>query len=294
MSVLGQVPMVKLNDGTSIPQLGFGVFQVAGDEAEDVVRTALAAGYRHVDTAAAYGNEEQVGRAVRELEEHVYVTTKYFNPSDEHGAQDAKAAFAASRDRLGLDHIDLYLIHWPVRAGEGFVASWRALTELRGDPAMRAIGVSNFSSSQLTQVIDATGVIPAVNQVELHPYLQQTELRQVHAEHGIATEAWGPLGQGTRHAAKVLDDPLLAEIARAHARSVGQVIIRWHLQIGTIVIPKSANPERIRENFDALNFALTDADMSAIEGLDRGGRNGPDPDVFDFPKPYRGEAHEQS
>jgi len=190
----------------------------AGDEAEEVVRAALAAGYRHVDTAAAYGNEEQVGSAVRALDEHVYVTTKYFNPSDDHGAQDAEAAFAASRDRLGLDHIDLYLIHWPVRAGEGFVASWRALTELRDDPAMRSIGVSNFSSSQLAQVIHATGVVPAVNQVELHPYFQQAELRRVHAEHGIATAAWGPLGQGTRHAAKVLDDPLLADIARAHAR----------------------------------------------------------------------------
>jgi 2,5-diketo-D-gluconate reductase A len=284
--------IIELNDGARIPQLGFGVFLVDESETEEVVSTALAAGYRHVDTAAAYGNEVQVGNAVRACADPVYVTTKYFNPSDDHGRQDVKDALAASLMRLGLDHIDLFLIHWPVRAGEGFIASWRGLTELRDHPGLRSIGVSNFSSAQLLRIVEETGVTPAVNQVELHPYFQQTELRREHAERGIATEAWGPLGQGDRHAAKVLDDPDLAEIARAHGKSVGQVVIRWHLQIGTIVIPKSAQPARIRENFDVFDFELTDADMQAIDALDRNGRNGPDPDTHDFPKIYRGQAHE--
>jgi 2,5-diketo-D-gluconate reductase A len=239
----------------------------------EIVATALAAGYRHVDTAAAYSNEAQVGEAVRQFGENVYVTTKYFNPDEDHGHADASAAFGSSLERLGLDHIDLYLIHWPVRAGQGFVESWRALTELREGVGLRSIGVSNFSSTQLEQVIDATGATPAINQVELHPYFQQAELRLVHAERGIATEAWGPLGQGNRHAAKVLDDPVLAEIGRVHAKSVGQVVIRWHLQIGTIVIPKSSNPARIRQNHEVFDVELTDGEMSAIAALDRGGRN---------------------
>jgi 2,5-diketo-D-gluconate reductase A len=285
-----RMPSIQLNDGTWIPQLGFGVFKVDEAETEAVVSAALEAGYRHVDTAAAYANEAEVGSAVRALGEEVYVTTKYFNPSDAHGSQDAKDAFAASLDRLGLEHIDLYLVHWPVGAGEGFVESWRGLTELRGHAALRSIGVSNFSSSQLARIIDETGVTPAVNQVELHPYVQQAKLRRDHAERGIATEAWAPLGQGDRHAARVLDDPQLAEIGRAHGKSVAQVVIRWHLQVGTIVIPKSANPGRIRENFDFFDFELTDADMAAIAALDRNGRNGPDPDTHDFPKPYVGEA----
>jgi len=231
--------------------------------------------------------------SARAYGEHVYVTTKYFNPGNDHGRADAAAAFGASLGRLGLDQIDLYLIHWPVPAGESFVESWRALTELRQDAALRSIGVSNFSSAQLEQIVEATGVTPAVNQVELHPYFQQAELRRDHAERGIATEAWGPLGQGGRHTAKVLDDPVLAEIGRAHGKSVGQVIIRWHLQIGTIVIPKSGNPRRIRENFAVFDFELADDDMTAIAALDRGGRNGPDPDTYDFPMAYRGNAHER-
>jgi 2,5-diketo-D-gluconate reductase A len=190
-------PVLELNDGSHIPQLGFGVFMVGEGDTREIVDTALAAGYRHVDTVAAYGNAAQVGEAVRGLGENVYVTTKYFNPGEGHGYADATAAFGASFGRIGLDHIDLYLIHWPVRAGEVFAESWRALTELREDARLRSIGVSNFSSTQLEQVIDATGVTPAVNQVELHPYFQQAELRRVHAERGIATEAWGPLGQAT-------------------------------------------------------------------------------------------------
>ena len=288
------VPTIELNDGRRIPQLGFGVFQIPAPETEAIVSTALAAGYRHVDTAAAYGNEAAVGRAVRAAHEPVYVTTKYFNPGDDHGRRDARDAFAASVDRLGLDHVDLYLVHWPVRAGEGFVESWRGLTELRDHPAARSIGVSNFSVSQLARIIDETGVTPAVNQVELHPYLQQATLRAEHARRGIATEAWGPLGQGERHAARVLADPILAEIAAAHGVSAAQVVIRWHLQIATIVIPKSARPDRLRENLDVLGFALTDEEMRAIGALDRDGRNGPDPDVHDFPRAYRGQAHERT
>jgi 2,5-diketo-D-gluconate reductase A len=287
-----QTPGVELNDGHHIPQLGFGVFMIDEADTREKVATALAAGYRHIDTAAAYGNEAQVGEAVRASGEQIYVTTKYFNPSDDHGRVDATAAFGASFDRLGLDHVDLYLVHWPVRAGEGFVESWRALTQLRGDAPLRSIGVSNFSSRQLQLIVDATGVTPAVNQVELHPYFQQTELRRDHARRGIATEAWGPLGQGSRHVEKVLDDLVLAEIARAHGRSVAQIIIRWHLQSGTIVIPKSGNPDRIRENAAVFDFELADDDMAAIAALDRGGRNGPDPDTYDFSKPYRGSAHE--
>jgi 2,5-diketo-D-gluconate reductase A len=293
MTADDRMPSLELDDGTRIPQLGFGVFRIDGADTEALVGTALAAGYRHVDTAAAYGNEAEVGKAVRALGEPVYVTTKYFNPGEEHGRQDAKDAFAASLDRLGLDHVDLYLVHWPVRAGEGFAASWRALTELREHPGLRSIGVSNFSSAQLARIVDETGVTPAVNQIELHPYFQQAELRREHAERGIATEAWGPLGQGDRHAARVLEDPQLAEIANAHGRSVAQVVIRWHLQSGTIVIPKSASPDRIRENLDVLGFELSEADMAAIAALDRDdGRNGPDPDTHDFPARYRGQAHE--
>jgi 2,5-diketo-D-gluconate reductase A len=288
-----EVLALGLNDGSRIPRLGFGVFMIDEGATREMAATALAAGYRHIDTAAAYGNEARVGEAVRDFGENVYVTTKYFNPGGQHGRADATEAFGASLDRLGLDHIDLYLIHWPVRAGQGFVESWRALTELREDAGLRSIGVSNFSSTQLEQIIDATGVTPAVNQVELHPYFQQAELRRVHAARGIATEAWGPLGQGNRHAAKVLDDPVLAEIGRAHGKSVGQIVIRWHLQIGTIVIPKSSNRARIRQNHEVFDFELTDDDMAAITALDRGGRNGPDPDTFDFPTTYRGQAHER-
>ncbi|HEY2278893.1 MAG TPA: aldo/keto reductase [Streptosporangiaceae bacterium] len=286
--------VVELNDASRIPQLGFGVFMIDEGDTSDSVAAALAAGYRHVDTAAAYRNEEQVGQAIRDFGRDVYLATKYFNPSEDHGRADAIAAFSASLNRLGLDRIDLYLIHWPVRAGEGFIESWRALTELSEDDGRRSIGVSNFSATQLRQVIDATGVTPAVNQVELHPYFQQAKLRSVHAELGVATEAWGPLGQGDRHAAKVLHDPVLAEIGRAHGKSVGQVVIRWHLQLGTIVIPKSGHPDRIRENHDVFDFELTENDMATIATLDRGGRNGPDPDTYDFPAAYRGAAHERS
>ena len=290
----GDTPTITLNDGAQIPRLGFGVFQLDREHTSELVGSALSAGYRHVDTAAAYANEAEVGRAVRGHDGYVHVTTKYFDPSDDHGYQSAKRAFAASLDRLGLSRIDLYLVHWPVRAGQGFTEAWRALAELREEPGLTSIGVSNFSSAQLAEIVDATGVTPAVNQVELHPYFQQRELRADHATRGIATEAWGPLGQGDRHEEKVLEDPLLAEIATAHERTVAQVVIRWHLQLGTIAIPKSATPERIAANANVFDFELSEDDMAAIASLDRGGRNGPDPDVYDFPKDYLGQAHQGS
>ncbi|MBA8823963.1 2,5-diketo-D-gluconate reductase A [Saccharopolyspora lacisalsi] len=274
------VPRIELNDGTQIPQLGFGVYQIDPAETEQAVSTALEAGYRHVDTAAAYRNERQVGESVRASDEQVYVTTKYMNPTEDHGYEDAKGAFQRSIDRLGLDHVDLYLIHFPIGAGEGYTASWRALTELRNTDGLRSIGVSNFTSTHLARAIDETGVTPAVNQVELHPYFQQAELRRDHAQRGIATEAWGPLGQGA-----VLEDPVLTEIAEAHGKTVAQVVIRWHLQLGTIVIPKSVTASRIRANFDVFDFELTTEQMRSIETLDRAdGRNGPDPNTFVFPK----------
>lgn len=274
------VPRIELNDGTQIPQLGFGVYQIDPAETEQAVSTALEAGYRHVDTAAAYRNERQVGEAVRASDEQVYVTTKYMNPTEDHGYEDAKGAFQRSIDRLGLDHVDLYLIHFPIGAGEGYTASWRALTELRNTDGLRSIGVSNFTSSHLARAIDETDVTPAVNQVELHPYFQQAELCRDHAQRGIATEAWAPLGQGA-----VLEDPVLTEIAEAHGKTVAQVVIRWHLQLGTIVIPKSVTASRIRANFDVFDFELTTEQMRSIETLDRAdGRNGPDPNTFVFPE----------
>ena len=273
-------PRVELNDGTRIPQLGFGVYQIDPAETEQAVSTALNTGYRHIDTAAAYRNERQVGQAVRTSSEQVYVTTKYMNPTGNHGYEDAKSAFHRSIDRLGLNHVDLYLIHFPVEAGEGYTASWRALAELRDGDQLRSIGVSNFTSTHLAHAIDETGVVPAVNQVELHPYFQQAELRRNHAQYGVVTQAWGPLGRGA-----VLEDPVLTEIAEAHGKSVAQVVIRWHLQIGTIVIPKSVTASRIRSNFDVFDFELSTEQLRSIETLDRAdGRTGPDPNTYVFPK----------
>lgn len=274
------VPRLELNDGALIPQLGFGVYQIDPAETEQAVSTALDAGYRHVDTAAAYRNERQVGESVRRSPEQTFVTTKYMNPTENHGYEDATAAFQRSLDRLGLDHVDLYLVHFPVAAGGGYTASWRALTELRNSDRLRSVGVSNFTSDHLARAIDETGVVPAVNQVELHPYFQQAELREDHARRGIATEAWGPLGQGA-----VLNDPVLNEIAEAHGKSVAQVVIRWHLQLGTVVIPKSVTASRIRGNFDVFDFQLSPEQMRSIEALDRAdGRNGPDPNTYVFPQ----------
>jgi len=271
-----QVPTVPLRGGAEIPQLGFGVFQVAPEDTAEVTTRALLTGYRHIDTAAAYRNEAGVGQAVRASgldRGEVFITTKCFN--DDHGYEPAKQAFKASLDRLELEYVDLYLVHWPVPAHDRYVETWRAFIELQSEGLIRAIGVSNFQPAHLRRIIEETDVTPAVNQIELHPRFQQVGLRREHDEHGIVTQAWSPLAQG-----RVLDDPTLGEIAAAHTKTVGQVVLRWHLQIGNVVFPKSVTPERIEENFDIFDFHLGQGEMEAIEALDAGDRNGPDPDTF--------------
>ena len=270
------VPTIDLGDGETIPQLGFRVFQVPPGETYAAVVTALATGYRHIDTAAVYGNEGGVGNAIRSSglpPTDVFVTTKCFN--DTQGFDEAKRACRSSLDRLELSHVDLYLIHWPAPSQDRYVQTWRAFIELREEGLTRSIGVSNFQPSHLERLETETGVTPAVNQVELHPYLQQPALRREHAERGIVTEAWSPLAQGA-----VLDDPAIVAIAAEHGRTPGQVVIRWHLQLGNVVIPKSVTPSRIAENFDVFGFHLSEAEMAAIAELDRGERIGPDPDTF--------------
>jgi len=270
------VPTVRLNDGEEIPQLGFGVFQVPPKDTAEAVTLALSAGYRHIDTAAAYRNEAGVGQAVHAAgleRDDVYITTKCFN--DDQGYEQAKRALRASLERLEMQHVDLYLIHWPVPAHDKYVETWQAFIDLQKEGLTRSIGVSNFQSAHLERIIEETGVTPAVNQVELHPRFQQQGLRHEHAERGIATEAWSPLAQG-----QVLDDPVIVRIAEAHDKTPGQVVIRWHLDIGNIVIPKSVTPSRIEENFDVFDFRLTAAELEAIDELDAGDRIGPDPDTF--------------
>ena len=268
------VPNVPLPDGVAIPQLGFGVFQVPPEDTAEVTLRALQTGYRHVDTAAAYRNEAGVGQALRASgldREGVFVTTKCWN--DDQGYEEAKRALRASLDRLELDAVDLYLIHWPAPARDRYVDTWRAFIELKDAGLTRAIGVSNFQPAHLARIVDETGVTPAVNQIELHPRLQQPELRREHAERGIVTEAWSPLAQGA-----VLDDPVITSIAEAHGRTPAQVVLRWHLQLGNVIFPKSVTPERIAENFALFDFALGDDEMAAIAELDAGERTGPDPD----------------
>ncbi len=275
----GAVPSVELVGGVGIPQLGFGVFQVPPAQAAEVVAQALATGYRHIDTAAAYRNERGVGEAVRDsglAREQVFVTTKCWNT--DHGYEEALRAFEGSAGRLGMDVVDLYLIHWPVPANDRYVDTWRALLALQDEGRVRCAGVSNFQPAHLRRLVEETGRAPAINQVELHPHFQQAELRRVHAELGVVTESWSPLAQGA-----VLGEEAIVEIARAHGKTPAQVVIRWHLQLGCVVIPKSVTPARIRENFAVLDFALSDAEMEAIEDLDAGRRTGPDPDTFIAP-----------
>ncbi|WP_432129297.1 aldo/keto reductase [Streptomyces sp. bgisy082] len=271
------VPSVALNDGTEIPQLGFGVFQVPDDETTTAVAHALEAGYRSVDTAAVYGNEAGVGRALAAsgiARDELYVTTKLWNADQGYDA--TLRAFDDSLARLGLDHVDLYLIHWPAPARDLYVDTWRAIGTLVADGRVRTAGVSNFKPAHLERLLDSSDLVPAVNQIELHPGLQQRELRELHAVHGIATEAWSPLAQGA-----VLADPVVTGIAARHGRSPAQVVLRWHLQLGNVVIPKSVTPARIRENLDVFDFALSAGEMTAMAGLDRGLRTGPDPDTLD-------------
>jgi len=275
-STTDQVPRVTLRPDVDIPQLGFGVFQVPPKETEEVVAQALEAGYRHLDTAAAYKNEGAVGQAIHASgipRGEIFVTTKCFN--DDHGKEEAKRAFKASLERLELEHIDLYLIHWPVPAHDLYVETWQAFIELQAEGLVRAIGVSNFQPEHLERIVAETGVVPAINQVELHPYFQQTGLRHEHDELGILTEAWSPLGQGLE-----LEDSEIVEIAEAHGKTPAQAIVRWHLQLGNVVIPKSVTPARIVENFDVFDFELSDGEMKAIRELDAGKRIGPNPDTF--------------
>jgi 2,5-diketo-D-gluconate reductase A len=270
------VPHLHLPGEVEVPQLGFGVFQIPPQDTAEVVTQALHAGYRHIDTAAAYRNEAGVGEAIHTAgldRNEVFITTKCSN--DDHGYDQAIRACKASLERLEMSYLDLYLIHWPVPAHDKYVETWKAFLDLQADGLVRAIGVSNFEPAHLERLVAETGVTPAVNQVELHPRFQQAGLRRRHAELGIVTEAWSPLAQG-----RVLDDPTIVGIADAHGKSPGQVVIRWHLQIGNVVIPKTVTPERIEENFDVFDFHLTDPEMDAIEALDAGQRDGPDPNTF--------------
>ncbi|MEV6957864.1 aldo/keto reductase [Streptomyces sp. NPDC051207] len=274
-----KVPPIILNNGVEMPQLGYGVWQVPDDEAESAVVTALEAGYRSIDTAAIYGNEQGTGKAIAAsgiAREELFVTTKLWN--SEQGYDSTLRAFDASLDRLGLDYVDLYLIHWPLPSRDRYVDTYRAFEKLHADGRIRAIGVSNFLPEHLERLIGETSVVPAVNQIELHPHLQQRVAREYHAEHGIATEAWSPLGQGKG----LLEVPAIVAIARKHDRTPAQVVLRWHLQLGNVVIPKSVTPSRIRENIAVFDFSLDDEDLAAISALNEDRRLGPDPAEFDM------------
>ncbi|MET8243652.1 aldo/keto reductase [Streptomyces sp. NPDC005202] len=274
-----KVPPIILNNGVEMPQLGFGVWQVPDDEAERAVATALQAGYRSIDTAAIYGNEEGTGKAIAASgipREDIFVTTKLWN-SDQ-GYDSTLRAFDASLDRLGLEYVDLYLIHWPMPSKGKFVETYKAFEKLLADGRTRAIGVSNFLPEHLERLIAETSVIPAVNQIELHPHLQQHAAREYHAKQGIATEAWSPLGQGKG----LLEVPAIVAIAQKHNRTPAQIVLRWHLQLGNIVIPKSVTPSRIQENIQVFDFHLDDEDLAAISALNENRRLGPDPATFDM------------
>jgi 2,5-diketo-D-gluconate reductase A len=276
------VPHVSLSAGSTtidIPQLGFGVWQVPDADVTDAVTTALEVGYRSIDTAAAYENEDGVGRALARTDvprEEIFLTTKVWN--DQQGHDATLRAFDASAKRLGQEVVDLYLIHWPVPAKEAYVDTWRALLELRSQGRIRAAGVCNFQPAHLQRLLDETGELPALNQIELHPRLQQRELRAFHAQHGIVTEDWSPLASG----GDLLADPVITGIAQRLSRTPAQVVLRWHVQLGHVVIPKSVTPSRIAENFQIFDFELEPGDLAAIEGMDRGERTGPDPDTFNL------------
>ncbi len=279
------VPRLPLNDGATIPQLGFGVFKVPPASTQEVVEQALEVGYRHLDTAQMYGNEEGVGRALAASglpRDELYVTTKLNNGY--HRPDDARRTFGESLDRLGLDHVDLFLIHWPLptRYDGDFVSTWRTLLEFSGrtgDGRARSVGVSNFEPAHLQRLVDETGVAPAVNQVEVHPFFGNEAVRAADATHGVVTEAWAPIARGA-----VADDPTILEIAERLGRTPAQVALRWHLQRGDVVFPKTTTPSRMAENFAVFDFTLDEADLAAITALDRGeaGRSGPHPETFDW------------
>jgi 2,5-diketo-D-gluconate reductase A len=272
---MSTIPLVTLNNGVEIPQVGFGVFLIPEEETEEAVTAALDTGYRHIDTAAYYFNESAVGAAIEKSgipRDELFVTTKCWN--DDQGYDSALKAFDSSMDKLGLDVLDLYLVHWPVPSKDLYVDTWRAFEQLYADGRVRSIGVSNFQPAHLQRLFDETDIVPAVNQVELHPWLQQSEVRAFGAEHGIVTEAWSPIAQGGEY----LQDPTLVQIGDKHDVSAAQVILRWHLDVGNVIIPKSVTPSRMRSNLDLFDFELDDDDHDAIAALDSGNRLGPDPD----------------
>ncbi|MGH3506268.1 MAG: aldo/keto reductase [Nocardioidaceae bacterium] len=271
-------PTSTLNNGVEIPQVGFGVFLIPAAETKAAVTSALGVGYRHIDTASAYGNEEAVGEAISESgisRDDLFVTTKCWN--DEQGYDQAPAAYHASLDRLGLDYVDLYLIHWPVPARGRFVETWQALEKLNADGRVRAVGVSNFQPHHLQRLFDETGTVPAINQVELHPYLTQQTLRAFHEEHGIVTEAWSPIARG----GELLTDRTVTALAEKYGVTPAQLVLRWHLELGNVVIPKSVRPERMAANLDLFGFELAADDVATLSALDRSQRVGPDPEKFD-------------
>jgi len=280
---LATVPSIALNNGVEIPQLGFGVYQVPPEDTADVVATALELGYRHIDTAEMYGNEKGVGQAIAQAQarsgidrDEIFVTSKLNNGF--HRRDDALRAFDQTLADLGFEQLDLFLIHWPLPGIDvDYVETWKALEEIYRDGRVRAIGVSNFKPHHLRRLFAETEIRPAVNQIEVHPYLAQDDVRAFDAEHEIVTEAWSPIAQG-----KVLDDPAVAAIAERLGRTPAQVVLRWHIQRGDVVFPKSVTRERIEQNFALFDFELGTEDMAAITGLDRGERTGPDPDTFNY------------
>jgi 2,5-diketo-D-gluconate reductase A len=279
---MNTVPSVTLNDGNAIPQLGFGVFQIEPDETAAAVRSALEVGYRHIDTAQMYGNEKGVGQGIRDAgldRRDVFVTSKLNNGF--HRPDDARKAFDATLSALGSDYVDLFLIHWPLPTlyGGDFVSTWNTLEEFAKDGRARSIGVSNFQPDHLDRLADGSQTVPAVNQIEVHPYLVNDQVRAYDEDHGIATEAWSPIAQG-----KVLDDEVITRIAKSVDKTPAQVVLRWHIQRGDIVFPKSVTPERVKSNFEIFDFNLSDDELDAITGLDRGeaGRTGAHPDEFDY------------
>ncbi len=275
---MASIPTVTLNDGTAFPELGLGTYNLRGAEGVDAMLAALASGYRLLDSAVNYENEAEVGEAVRRSDvprDEILVTTKI--PGRDHGYDEATASIHRSLDTLGLDRVDLALIHWPNPSVDRYVDTWRAMVELRSAGVVTSIGVSNFTAAMLRRIIDATGVVPAVNQVELHPYFPQAQLRAVHAELGIRTESWSPLARRT----ELLSEPVVADIAAAHGVSPTRAVLRWHVQLGSTPIPKSADPARQRENADVFGFALTDDEVAAISALERGRLWGGDPETHE-------------
>jgi 2,5-diketo-D-gluconate reductase A len=276
--IVNAVPTISLNNGVQIPQLGFGTFQIEPADTVAATLAALESGYRHIDTAEMYGNEKEVGQAVRDsglAREDIFVTSKLNNGF--HAHDDALKAFDRTLGDLRFDYLDLFLIHWPLPGVGDFVETWTAMEEIYRSGRAKAIGVSNFQPHHLRRLLQETEVVPAVNQIEVHPYLAQDEVRAFGAGHRIATEAWSPIAQG-----KVLDDPTITGIARRVGRTAAQVTLRWHIQRNDIVFPKSATRSRVEENFALFDFELTEGDMAAITGLDRGERTGPDPDTFNY------------